>query len=58
MKRDDLPADRVPLIPRPRLLTDQQRLSRYEIAKKELPNDLTPREYDAAIKALAKRFGI
>ena len=58
MKRDDLPADRVPLIPRPRPLTDQQRLSRYEIAKKELPNDLSPQQYEAACRALAKRYGV
>jgi len=53
MKRDQLPphSTRRPRMPMPRYTA-------YENAKRELPKDLTPQQYEAACRALAKRLGV
>lgn len=53
MKRDQLPphSTRRPRMPMPRYTA-------YENAKRELPKDLTPQQYEAACRALAKKAGI
>lgn len=35
-----------------------ERYRRYAEAKKQIPNDLPPAEYEAAIKKLAKKYRI
>ena len=50
--------------PHPRLMvridarSQRNPWARYEAAKRELPPDLAPAQYEAACRALAKRFGL
>ena len=35
-----------------------ERIRAFEQAKRELPDGMTPKEYEDAIKRLAERFGV
>lgn len=37
---------------------DCERYRRYAEAKQRIPKDLSPAEYEAAVKKLAKKYGI
>lgn len=41
-----------------RFKADCERYKRYAEAKQRIPKDLSPAEYEAAVKKLARKYGI